>query len=308
MAHIFINNRIVNENEALVSVHDRGFLFGDGLFETIRSYNGYVLNLTDHINRLRASAKAFKIAFNYTDNKIESIINELIELNVTPNAYIRLTLSRGIGSIGSGFKIPSSLISNEFTANKVSDKVVETNIQHNITKDQTFIIFVRQLSGYSEKHYKNGMLLTISKHKRSTTCPISSHKSANFLTNILVREEAVEKGADEVVLLNTDGFVAECSASNLFIVTDNTVVTPSLNVNILPGITRKTVLNICRKKRIDCREESFDIHQLNQADECFITNSLMEVMPVAKIDDKTFNNPLPGKLTTLLMAEYKNLM
>ncbi len=289
MSYIFFNNKIVDEESALISVQDRGFLFGDGLFETLRSYDGYIFNLSEHISRLKASAESLRIMFDYSEKSIESTIDQLIVKNNHPDAYIRMTLSRGPGIAGGGFKIPDN------------DNKSETS------SSSTFFIQVKPLSPYPQKFYDNGMSLVVSGFKRSISCPVSKHKSANFLTNILARDEAVQKNVDDSILLNSEGFVAECSASNLFIVKNGTVVTPPLSVNILPGITRMTVLNICKREEIAVEEEAFKTEELIHADECFITNSLMEIMPVCKVEETNYKGPIPGKVTKRLMMKYKQM-
>lgn len=288
MSYIFLNNKIVKEEEAFVSTSDRGFLFGDGLFETLRSYSGHVFKVDEHVLRMQSSANALKIPFDYSGDDIKRVINDLITKNELSDAYIRITLSRGAGVPGAGFRIP--------------DGGAGTSVN-----SPTFIIFVKPLTGYPSRLYIHGMSLVISKYQRSVSCPVSSHKSANFLTNILARDEASQKGADEVIILNSEGAVAECSASNLFIVENGDVITPPLNVNILPGITRKSVLDICSENGTTTKEEAFGVDRLMQADECFITNSLMEIMPVSKIEDSVIGKQVPGRLTECLMRDYRKL-
>lgn len=291
MLYFFLNGVIIPEQEAKISVADRGFLYGDGIFETLRSYNEYLFNIDLHLSRLRNSSTALKMPFDYSEERIQSIIKELIIKNNCPNAYVRITLSRGVGNLGL----------------QIEDSSPENNISQSLISVQrsTLAIQVKSLTAYPEELYKNGMTLIVSQYKRSVSCPISSHKTANFMTNILARDEAREKGAHEAIFLNTENYVAEASVSNLFIVIDNVIITPPLDANILPGITRKTVLDICKDNRITAKEALFGIEELMNADECFLTNSLMEIMAVSSIDGKRIGKSAPGRITKYLMNEYK---
>lgn len=277
---IFLNDKIVEETEGHLSTLDRGFLYGDGLFETLRTYNKKPFRLTDHVTRLSNSAKYFDIPFGYKSQQIHKIVEQLLDRNNLKDAYIRMTLSRGLwgnGLIPNGVGTP------------------------------TFVIHAKPLVAYQEALYKTGVPLIISHIHRSTTCPISSHKTLNFFTNYLIKKEASEKGAHDALILNTDNYVAECSVSNIFIVEKGIVITPSMNANILSGVTRKIILDLCEKNGIQCTEELFDLKRILVADEVFITNSLMEIMPVSKIDAQPIGRLIPGAITKFLHDGYKAL-
>jgi branched-chain amino acid aminotransferase len=278
---IFLNGKIIPDTDGNISSGDRGFLYGDGIFETFRSYGRTPFKLVEHIERMRHSAKRLMIAFEYTNTEISETIKELIDKNSIRDAYIRITLSRGEG--GSALQMSDSLRS-------------------------TILIQVKTFTPYDMKLYDEGMSLIVSDCRRSTSCPISRHKSTNLLKSILLKEEANKKAAHETIILNTDGYVAECIVSNIFMVVSGSIVTPSLDTNILPGITRITVLDICRDSGIPVYEERFTIERLVKADEIFITNSLMEIMPVSKIDDYQIGKAVPGKITQQLMSAYKRLI
>ncbi|MEK6765869.1 MAG: aminodeoxychorismate lyase [Planctomycetota bacterium] len=278
---ICLNGKIISDTEGSVSSGDRGFLYGDGIFETLRSYNGKPFKLAEHLERMRCSAEKFSISFEYTNAEISENIKELIEKNNVQDAYIRITLSRGNG--GNGLGINNNLKS-------------------------TILIQAKSFTPYERRLYDEGMPLIVSGHRRSTSCPISSHKTTNLLTSILLKEEAKRMSANEAIVINTDGYVAECVVSNIFMVNNGSVVTPSLDTNILPGITRKTVLDICQNSGIPAREECFKIDALIKAEEVFITNSLMEIMPVSRIDDYQIGKTIPGKITQQLMSAYKLLI
>lgn len=278
---IFLNGKIISDTEGSVSSGDRGFLYGDGIFETLRSYNGKPFKLAEHLERMRCSAEKLSISFEYTNTEISESITKLLEKNSIQDAYIRITLSRGTG--GNGLGINNNLKS-------------------------TILIQIKSFTPYERKLYDEGMSLIVSRHRRSTSCPISSHKTTNLLTSILLKEEAKRMAANEAIVINTDGYVAECVVSNIFMVNNGSVVTPSLDTNILPGITRKTVLDICQNSGIPTREECFRIETLIKAEEVFITNSLMEIMPVSRIDDFKIGNTIPGKITKQIMSAYKRLI
>ena len=278
---IFLNGKIISDIDANISSADRGFLYGDGIYETLRSYNGKPFKLADHLERMRDSARQLKISFDYTNADIGERINELLEKNHTQDAYIRITLSRGSGG---------------------------GRLQMDDNIEPTILIQVKPFSPYDSKLYDEGMSLVVSNYKRSTSCPISRYKSTNLLQSILRKEEANKKAAHETIVLNTDGFVAECVVSNIFMVSAGSVVTPSLDTNILPGITRRIVLDICKNSGILSSEEHFKIDVLIKADEVFITNSLMEIMPVSRIDDTKIGKTVPGRITQQMMNAYKRFV
>src|SRR3989337_968469 len=208
---IFLNDKIIKETEGLLSTLDRGFLYGDGLFETLRTYGKIPFRLEDHVARLSNSAQYFNIPFHYTSQQIRQIIEHLLTENNLKDTYIRMTLSRGLGFNG---LIPTG------------------------TCTPTFVIHAKPLATYPASLYKTGVSLITSHIRRSTTCPISCHKTLNFLTNYLITRDASEKGAHEALILNTNNYIAECAVSNIFIVEKSAVITPSLRANVLPGITR----------------------------------------------------------------------
>ncbi|MCF6154707.1 MAG: aminodeoxychorismate lyase [Candidatus Brocadia sp.] len=277
---IFLNGKIVEETQGHVSILDRGFLYGDGLFETLRAYDKKPFRLEDHVTRLSNSVQHFGIPFHYTPLQIRHIIEQLLTRNNLPDAYIRMTLSRGSGANG---LIPTGIC------------------------NPTFVIYTKPFIAYSATLYKTGVSLITSHIQRSTTCPISAHKTLNYLTNYLVKKEAVEKGVHDAIILNTEGHVAECAVSNIFIVERGTVITPSLQANILPGITRKIILELSKENGIHVSEELFGMERVRAAEEVFLTNSLMEIMPVSKIEGRTVGMLAPGAVTSFLHEKYKVL-
>lgn len=279
-AYAYLNGDVVMEDDAVVSIRDRGFLYGDAIFETLRSYGGRPFMLRDHLERLTASAQALGIGTRYTIDELERAVIRLLEVNKLKDAYIRITLSRGEGGEG--------LTPSEFSS-------------------PTLLIVSRPFRLYPGELYENGMRLILSDYRRSTTNPVTQHKTANFLTAILARQEALKKGGQDALFLNTDGDVCEGTVWNIFMVEGLRVVTPPLSANLLPGIIRSLVLKICGETGIAAAEELFPASRLMEADEAFITNSLMEIMPVAAIDNRKIGAQVPGKITRDLMEAYKKL-
>lgn len=277
---IFLNDKIIEETEGHLSTLDRGFLYGDGVFETLRAYDKKPFRLADHVTRLLNSSKYFDIPFRYTPEQIRHIIEQLLARNNLQDAYIRMTLSRGSGANG----------------------LIPTGVSNS-----TFVIHTKPFAAYPTSLYKTGASLITSHIQRSTTCPISSHKTLNYMTNYLIKKESVDKGVHDSIILNTEGHVAECAVSNIFIVERGTVITPSLQANILPGITRKTILELCKGNGIHASEELFRLEKVFAADEVFLTNSLMEIMPVSKVDGRPIGRHVPGTITSLLHDKYKAL-
>jgi branched-chain amino acid aminotransferase len=282
--HVFFNGDVVLEEEALVSVRDRGFLYGDGIFETLRSYKGIPFLLEDHLKRLASSSQALDIPLPYGLEDIQTAVQNLLGLNKLTNALIRITLSRG-ESPHYGLQPPEST----------------SDVQ------PTLIIQTHPFHPHPEEAYKQGMRLIISAYRRSTTCPLARHKTANFLTGIMARQEAARRGAQEALFLNTEGQVCEATTSNIFLVESGRVVTPSLQANLLPGITRRKVLELSQAEGLPASEDLFGTERLLKADEAFLTNSLMELMPISVIEEKSISRTTPGKITRRLMEAYKRL-
>lgn len=274
---IFLNDKIVKETDGFISAVDRGFLYGDGLFETLRTYRKTPFCLEDHVGRLSGSSKYFDIPLHHTLQQIRHIIGQLITQNGLNDAYIRMTLSRGLTSHGL--------------------------IPHHPYRP-TFVVCAKPLTAYPPAWHTTGLSLKTSSFRRSDTCPISGHKTLNFMTNYLVKKEAIDHGYHDAIILNTNNQVAECAVSNIFIVEKNAVITPSLKTNILPGITRKIILRLCKESGISVSEEEFGMERVLAAEEIFITNSLMEVTPVSNIDDKPIGKAIPGAITKILQDRY----
>ncbi len=274
--YVYLNGEYVQESGARVSVFDRGFLYGDGLFETMRAYEGHIFRLDKHLQRLFKGLEVLRIKNAWTGRGLTHVLCRLLELNELRDAYIRLTVSRGVG--GRGLDITGC-------------------------DSPVMVITAREFQPYPESMYRDGVSVCISEERISCRNTIDSAvKSLNFLNNILVRMEASERGLFEAVMLNHDGYLAEGSVSNLFFVTRGVLHTPSPDTGILEGITRQTVLEIAAEKGIEVEEGLFSIRELYGAEEVFLTNSLIEILPVSRIEGKAYDR---GIITEGLMRAYR---
>lgn len=277
--YLYLNNRIVTASAAKVSVFDHGFLYGDGIYETMRVYDGVVFMLDEHIRRLHRSASLIKLAIPKNNAGIKSAIYGTLKANSLRNAYVRLTVSRGSGRIG---------------------------LDPELCKKPTFVIIAEEFKEYPGAYYKNGVKLTIAKTKRNLKEAVNPQiKSLNFLNNILAKIEAKQKGAYEAVMLNARGYLTEGTISNIFFIKNKILCTPSVDCGILDGITRKIILEAAVKNGIKTREGKFKKEDLHKASEVFITNTTMEVMPVSVIDNARYKT---GDITKMLHAAYKNMV
>lgn len=273
---IYLNNRVVPALDARVSVFDHGFLYGDGVYETMRSYDGVVFMLDEHITRLHRSASLIGLHIPKNAAGIKAAIHEALKANSLKNAYIRLTVSRGPGPVG---------------------------LDPALCKKPTFVIIANEFKEYPKAYYKNGIKLIISGTKRNLKEAVNPQiKSLNFLNNILAKAEAKERGAYEALMLNANGYLTEGTISNIFFISNQILCTPSTNCGILDGITRKIILGLAVKNRIKIKEGRFRKEALYNASEAFITNTTMEVMPVSRVDKNKYK---VGTITRLLHREYK---
>lgn len=274
---VFINGKFFPVEKAKVSILDAGFLFGFGLFETMRSYNGVVYKLKEHIERLVLSARFFKIPLPFSFSRIYSFVCQAIKENKLKSAKVKVILS-----------------AEEFPE-KLKEPFWKTN----------FIILVSPLPLYPGSWYQEGVRAHITSMRRTPFSPVYRHKTLNFLENILAKKEAEEKGCQEAIFLTTDGLLAEGSISNIFIVKKGKVLTPPLSCGILPGITRKTVIELCKKSDIPCQEKNITLGELFEAEEAFLTNSLREILPLCYVDSKKIGEGKVGNITRFLTEEYK---
>jgi len=277
---VWLDGQLVDKQHAMVSVYDHGLLYGDGVFEGIRVYNGRVLKLKSHLDRLEASAKSIHLTMHYTIREIEQAVRETIAANGLKDAYIRLVVTRGMGPLGLS----------PFTCPKPST-----------------IVIVDKISLYPQEMYENGMPVIVAKRPRiPIECLDPSVKSLNYLNNILAKVEAIEAGVHEAIMLNLDGEVAECTGDNIFFIRGSRIVTPPVSAGILNGVTRLFVMNeIAPACGIDVQERSMRLEDLFTADEVFLTGTAAEIIGVSSIDGEQIGEGKVGPITRRLNAEFR---
>lgn len=274
--YVYLNNGIVKASDAKISVFDHGFLYGDGIFETMRAYDGVIFMFDEHLTRLYRSASFIGLDIKRSISDIKIAIYETLSVNSLLNAYVRLSISRGYGPIG---------------------------IDPDLCKENTFVIIANDFKSYPNSYYLEGIDMIVSSVRRNSAEALNPKiKSLNFLNNILAKIEAKKMQAMEALMLNMDGFIAEGTISNIFFVRDEVLYTPSLSCAILDGITRGVVIDLAIKNGIRLVEGQFTVEELFSASEVFITNSSMELMPVKKVNDKKYP---AGKICNLLHKKYK---
>ena len=277
---VYINGEIISRDKVQIPVFDRGLLYGYGLFETMRSYNGHVFYLDRHIARLVNSAGVLGIREALEREKLETGVLRTLKANGLDDARIRLTVTAGEGSRSIGMPVSGKL---------------------------TIIITVEELVLPSPENYLEGLRTSIVSIRRNSKSPMCRLKALGYLENMLAHAEAVDDGSDEAILLNGDGYIAECSASNLFVVEAGRVITPPVEAGILPGITRRVVIDLASSLGIKVAQEAVTVERVLNAEEVFITNSVIEIMPIASVDGRTVGAGSRGEVTKRLMEEYKKL-
>lgn len=277
---IFVNGKVVDGKKASLSVFDRGLLYGDGLFETMRSYGGVVFALDAHFCRLYDSGRLIGLNIEKNKKYLKAAIYKLLKINKLKNAYIRLAVTRGTGRVG---------------------------LDATIALGQSLIIIVKDFTPYPAKLYKRGVSLYTSSVRRNEKSVLSRVKSLNYLNNIQARMEAQKRGATDALLLNTEKKVAESAVSNIFMIKGKKLITPPVESGALPGITRDMVLSLANYLKLYPVEANMDLRELKNAEEAFLTNTLMEIMPVVKIDKKTIGSGKPGPTTKSLHKLYRTI-
>ncbi len=278
----YVNGQFLPESDAKISVFDHGLLYGDGVFEGIRAYNGRVFKLDLHLRRLFNSAKAIHLTIPHTMEEMRELILELCRRNRIEDGYIRPVVSRGVGDLGLD--------------------------PRRCLQGATVAIIARPFEPLYGDRYDAGLKLITASLRRMPPQALSPNiKSLNYLNNILCRIEANISGADEALMLDMNGFVSEATADNFFIVKDETVVVPPKVTN-LQGITRETVLEISREMGLETREEFFTLFDVYGADEAFITGTAAEVGPVVEVDDRVIGDGKPGKMTKAIMGKFRDLV
>jgi branched-chain amino acid aminotransferase len=272
---IWIDGALVDKSQAKLSVYDHGLLYGDGVFEGLRVYNGRVFEADAHLRRLFASARAIHLKMPYSHRELAEAMDQTVKVNNFRDCYIRLVVTRGAGCLG-------------LNPNKCERPCV--------------FIIADKIELYPAELYEKGMSIITATVIRNHPNAISPRvKSLNYLNNILAKIEAVQAGVPEAMMLNSAGNVAECTGDNIFVVQQGVVLTPTTADGILEGITRGVVLDLCRKHRIPCMEKTIQRHDVYIADECFLTGSAAEVVPVTRIDDRPIGAGEVGAITRKLM-------
>jgi branched-chain amino acid aminotransferase len=278
---VYIDGKYFDERAAKVSVFDHGLLYGDGIFEGIRAYNGRVFKLKEHIDRLFCSAKALLLNIPLSHDQMMRAVVETCRRNKVRDGYIRLVVTRGIGTLG---------------------------LNPNRCKNPSVIIIAGKIQLYPQELYRKGMeIITVPTVRNLHSALNPAIKSLNYLNNILAKIEAINAGCEEAVMLNAEGFVAECTGDNLFIVKEGQLFTPPLSAGALYGITRRVVMDIALENGVQVSEPNLTRYDLFNADECFLTGTGAELVPVVKIDGRRIGTGKPGPLTLKLEVLYHGL-
>jgi branched-chain amino acid aminotransferase len=276
---IYLNDRFVPQADARISVMDHGFLYGDGVYETLRAYGGLIFMLRQHLERLERSARMIGLTVPLGLEQWPPLLAESLQRNQVDDAYLRITISRGEGAIG---------------------------LDPSLCPSPTLVVIAQALPSYPARMYEEGVRLIIGQTRRNLAEALSPQiKSLNFLNNILAKREATAAGAFDTVMRNGAGHLAECTTSNLFFVRRGRLHTPGTACGILDGITRTVVLRLAQSQRIETEEGHYAPEDLLSAEECFLTNTTMELMPVQRVDDRHIGTGKPGPLTQALHRAFR---
>lgn len=279
---IYLNGEFVTKEDAKVSVYDHGFLYGDGIFEGIRIYNGNIFKCKEHLDRLYDSAKSIDLNMPLSYAEMEAALAETIRKNGLRDGYIRLVVSRGPGDLG---------------------------LDPRRSPKASVIIIVEQLAIYPEEAYVNGLkTISVSPRRNLPDALNPKIKSLNYLNNILVKIQANLSGVGEAIMLNSQGYVAEGSSDNIFIIKRGVVFTPPTYCGALEGITRLAIIELCEKLGIKLKEEPFTLHDVYVADEVFFTGTAAEVIAVREVDGRTIGSGKAGPITTRLLKEFRGIV
>ncbi len=275
---IYINGKLYDKEDAKVSVYDHGLLYGDGVFEGMRVYRGKVFRLSEHLERLWNSAKAIWLEIPMTPDELAQAVNETVKVNGIEDGYVRLVITRGVGTLG-------------LDPNKCSEPQV--------------IIIADTITLYPREYYEKGLhIVTVSTMRNHPAALSPRIKSLNYLNNILAKIEGMQAGCVEALMLNQKGEVSECTGDNIFLVRKGELLTPSVEAGILEGITRAVVIELAREMNVPVRETPLTKHDVYIADECFLTGSAAEIVPVTKVDSRKIGDGLPGPITLRLLDRF----
>ena len=276
---IFLNDRLVPQEQAMVSVFDHGLLYGDGVFEGIRVYNKRVFLLAEHVERLYESALAIRLVIPMTPTQMAAAVEQTVAANNITNGYVRLVITRGAGSLGLDIRR---------------------------TSHPQVIVIADTIKLYSEELYQQGLKIITASTLRNHPGALSPRiKSLNYLNNILAKIEGTDVGCEEALMLNHKGDIAECTGDNIFIVKRGVLKTPSPDAGILEGITRNCVIQLAKQAGIPVQEVTLQRHDVYTADECFLTGTAAEVIAVVGIDGRQIGAGVPGPVTQDLRQRFQ---
>lgn len=279
---IYIDGEYFDKKNAKISVFDHGLLYGDGIFEGIRFYEGRVFKLKEHIQRLFISAKAILLEIEMTHDEMEEAVCETIRKNGLTDGYVRLLVTRGVGTLGLS----------PFACDK-----------------STVIIIADSISLYPDEKYKEGLKLITCSTRRTAPAALSpSVKSLNYLNNVMAKVEAIFADAEEGLMLNEQGFVAECTGDNIFVVRDGKIKTPPSSAGALPGITREVIFQIAENLEVGIEESQMTRYDIYAADECFLTGTAAEVIAAVSLDRRLIGNGKPGPITEKFIESFRNIV
>jgi branched-chain amino acid aminotransferase len=279
---IFIDGQYFDENNAKISVFDHGLLYGDGIFEGIRAYNGRVFKLKEHIDRLFYSAKAILLTIPMGHAEICKAVVDTCRENHLREGYIRLLVTRGVGGLG---------------------------LNPNKCQRPSVVVIADKIQLYPKEYYERGLeIITVPTTRNLHSALNPAIKSLNYLNNILAKIEANNGGCEEAIMLNNEGYVAECTGDNIFIIKGNEMLTPPLSAGALYGITRGVVMDLAREAGLRVSEPNLTRYDVFNADECFLTGTGAEVVPVVKVDGRTIGAGAPGPRTRELVAKYHEMV
>lgn len=278
---IHVNGKLVDKDDAKVSVYDHGLLYGDGVFEGMRSYGGKVFRLEAHLERLWHSAKAIWLEIPISRAEMAQAVNDTIRANQIEDGYVRLVVTRGAGSLG---------------------------LDPRKTSNPQVIVIADHIELYPAELYQKGLEIVTASTMRCHPAALNPRiKSLNYLNNILAKIEAIQAGCIEALMLNQKGEVAECTGDNVFLVSGGALITPPTDAGILEGITRQAVMDVAEEAGMQVREMPITRHDVYIADECFLTGSAAEVIPVVKVDSRVIGGGEPGPITRDLMRRFHEL-
>jgi branched-chain amino acid aminotransferase len=278
---IYIDGVFYEQSEAKISVFDHGLLYGDGVFEGIRFYQDRVFRLDEHITRLWDSAKAIALEMPISRSELVAATLETIRQNDLHDGYIRLLVTRGVGSLG---------------------------LSPDSCRRPSVVIIAATISLYPESLYQKGLTMVTCATRRTAPAALSPRvKSLNYLNNVLAKIEAQQAGAAEGIMLNEQGYVAECTGDNVFVVKNGLLLTPPVNSGILEGVTRQVVFELARKNGFPIREQDLTRYDIFVADECFLTGTAAEVIAAVQLDRRTIGTGQPGPITLKLVEDFRGL-